>query len=452
MLVRVVVEYRGTIVEVAHLGPGERFSIGESPAASFVAAIERELVEIAGLDGEGGEGDEGIWVSVAAPLRVRLGTPEGVVELDAAGPGRRLHLGEDEWARLELGDLSFHVRSATAEELRLTRRPADPGLRASLLSIGALALAFGALMHLSPASEHLALQDDTPAYARYVTPFAEPVPARMELPKPPPPPPPPPPVPDCGDKDDQIGVGGREEAKKAPGESGKRGAEALAAGRPGPEKHIRLGEGFDPELAARQAGILGVMQQNSGDFVASPYGAAFAVGNYDMEIWSGLDGTSLAGGYTRGNGGLGLIGTGRGGGGGGGSGQGTIGLGSTGLIGKGGGGTGCALCLARRSRMRMGRLHIEGSSKRDSIRRQTKMRFREILRCHETASRRVRKLAGRVELSYTISTTGKVTSVLVEKSPDETLGVCIAKTTRRWTFPRSQTATVVQQRYDITYR
>jgi hypothetical protein len=100
------------------------------------------------------------------------------------------------------------------------------------------------------------------------------------------------------------------------------------AGRdPADGPQLRPGDG------ARNAGILGVMQQQSGHFLASPYGGAFAVGNDDADVWGGLTGTEVGEAY--GVGGLGLVGTGRGGGG---TGEGTIGLGNTGLIGKGGGG------------------------------------------------------------------------------------------------------------------
>jgi secreted protein with Ig-like and vWFA domain len=66
--------------------------------------------------------------------------------------------------------------------------------------------------------------------------------------------------------------------------------------------------------AARDAGILGVMSQQSGDFLASPYGGAFAVGNDEGDVWGGLTGTEIGDAY--GAGGLGIVGTGRGGGGG----------------------------------------------------------------------------------------------------------------------------------------
>jgi Ca-activated chloride channel family protein len=75
----------------------------------------------------------------------------------------------------------------------------------------------------------------------------------------------------------------------------------------------KLARNFDPEMASRQTGILGVLQQESGHYLASPYGGAFAVGNDDEDVWGGLTGTEIGEAY--GTGGLGLVGTGRGGGG-----------------------------------------------------------------------------------------------------------------------------------------
>ncbi len=78
---------------------------------------------------------------------------------------------------------------------------------------------------------------------------------------------------------------------------------------PPSDEHVipQLDRNFDPDMSARQAGILGVVQQESGHFLASPYGSAFAVGNDDA--WGEASGESY------GIGGLGLVGTGRGGGG-----------------------------------------------------------------------------------------------------------------------------------------
>ncbi len=91
----------------------------------------------------------------------------------------------------------------------------------------------------------------------------------------------------------------------------------------------------EPETtpALRGGNLLDMVQQESGHFLASPYGSAFATGEDDEDVWGGLTGTEI--GESHGVGGLGLVGNGRGGGG---SGDGTIGLGSHGVIGKGGGG------------------------------------------------------------------------------------------------------------------
>ncbi len=59
----------------------------------------------------------------------------------------------------------------------------------------------------------------------------------------------------------------------------------------GPANAIpQMARNFDPEMVARNAGILGTMSQQSGHFLASPYGAAFAVGNDDADVWGGIGG------------------------------------------------------------------------------------------------------------------------------------------------------------------
>jgi Ca-activated chloride channel family protein len=71
----------------------------------------------------------------------------------------------------------------------------------------------------------------------------------------------------------------------------------------------------------QDAGILGVMSKQSGEFLASPDGAAFSVGNDSEDVWGGLTGTETGDSY--GVGGLGMVGMGRGGGGAGFGGRGT---------------------------------------------------------------------------------------------------------------------------------
>lgn len=49
----------------------------------------------------------------------------------------------------------------------------------------------------------------------------------------------------------------------------------------------QMSRNIDPSQHALQAGILGQMQAESGHFLASPYGGAFAVGNDDADVWGG---------------------------------------------------------------------------------------------------------------------------------------------------------------------
>jgi hypothetical protein len=66
----------------------------------------------------------------------------------------------------------------------------------------------------------------------------------------------------------------------------------------GPKDAIpRMARNFDPEMAARNAGILRDMQEQGGHFLASPYGGAFAVGNDDEDVWGELTGTEIGEAY-----------------------------------------------------------------------------------------------------------------------------------------------------------
>ena len=215
----------------------------------------------------------------------------------------------------------------------------------------------------------------------------------------------------------------------------------------GPKDAIpQMARNFDPEMAARQAGILGVMASTQGHFLASPYGGAFAVGNDDADVWGGLTGTEIGEAY--GVGGLGLVGTGRGGGG---TGEGTIGLGNTGLIGKGGGGGtgsgygrgGGAGFGGRGTRspvVRQAKAEVQGALDKDIIRRIVRAHINEVRYCYNQALARDPNAKGRVAVQFTIGGTGKVPSAVVQETTmkDAGVGNCIAQAVRRWTFPKPE--------------
>lgn len=195
------------------------------------------------------------------------------------------------------------------------------------------------------------------------------------------------------------------------------------------------------------AGVLGTMSAESGHFLASPYGAAFAVGNDDEDVWGGLTGTEV--GEAFGVGSLGLVGTGRGGEGGGGTGEGTIGLGTTGLIGKGGGGgTGSGYGRGsgagfggrgkRVPRVRQAKATVDGAMDKDIIRRIVRAHINEVRYCYNQGLTKDEELKGRVTIDFEIGLTGKVSDAEVTKTTldDEDVGTCIAKAVKRWKFPR----------------
>jgi TonB family protein len=215
----------------------------------------------------------------------------------------------------------------------------------------------------------------------------------------------------------------------------------------GPKDAIpQMARNFDPDMMARNAGILGMIQQDSGHFLASPYGGAFAVGNDDEDVWGGLTGTEI--GEAFGVGGLGLVGTGRGGGG---TGEGTIGLGNVGLIGKGGGGgTGSGYGRGsgagfggrgkRVPQVRQAMAQVKGALDKDIIRRIVRAHIMEVRHCYNQGLVRDPNLKGRVAVQFTIGPTGKVPVAVVAQSSlkDGSVANCVAKAVKRWTFPKPQ--------------
>jgi TonB family protein len=255
-----------------------------------------------------------------------------------------------------------------------------------------------------------------------------------------------PPPEDQDNSDDEAGGTGQrhkgEEGKMGkPTSKSKSGLYAMK----GPKDAIpQMARNFDPEMAARQAGILGVMSQQSGHFLASPYGGAFAVGNDDADVWGGLTGSEVGEAY--GVGGLGLVGTGRGGGG---TGEGTIGLGNTGLIGKGGGGgsgsgygrgsgAGFGGRGSRVPKVRQAKAQVQGALDKDIIRRIVRAHINEVRHCYNQGLSKDPNLKGRVAIQFTIGGSGKVPTAVVSQSTikDASVGNCIAKAVRRWKFPK----------------
>lgn len=337
--------------------------------------------------------------------------------------------------RVQYGDLTFHVNSVAPGKVIANKSEADKPFwlynAASLAVIGSLLV----LVHLIPDDMLSMNEDETSAENRFVGYMNQP----DEIPEEEPPP-------EQENSDDEAGGTGQrhkgEEGKMGkPTSKNKSGLYAMK----GPKDAIpQMARNFDPDMMARNAGILGMVQQESGHFLASPYGAAFAVGNDDEDVWGGLTGTEV--GEAFGVGGLGLVGTGRGGGG---TGEGTIGLGNVGLIGKGGGGgTGSGYGRgsgagfggrgARVPRVRQAKADVKGALDKDIIRRVVRAHINEVRYCYNQGLVRDPNLKGRVAIQFTIGPSGSVPAAVVQESSikDANVGQCVAKAVKRWKFPK----------------
>lgn len=208
----------------------------------------------------------------------------------------------------------------------------------------------------------------------------------------------------------------------------------------------QMARNFDPDMQAREAGILGIMQQEQGHFLASNAGKAFAIGNDAEDVWGNLTGTEIgtANGVV---GGLGLVGDGHGGGG---MGEGTIGLGQTGLIGGGGGGgtghrygpgngVGFGKKTKKGPKVRVAKAKVTGALDKDIIRRVVRGHINEVRSCYNKGLAKNPSLQGRVAVNFVITSTGKVGSAVVQESSlkgDTSVGNCIKKAVKRWKFPK----------------
>ena len=240
-------------------------------------------------------------------------------------------------------------------------------------------------------------------------------------------------------------VGGVAGARHA-GAEGKAGnpSSQKAVGRiaiKGPATAVpKMDRNFDPEMAARNAGILGLIKADSGHVMASPFGS-YAQGNDDADIWGQVVGSEV--GESFGNGGIGLVGTGRGGGG---NGEGTIGLGSVGTIGHNRPGDGSGMLRStgfgdrtkRVPQPRMGVAQVVGGLDKDLIRRVVRAHINEIRYCYNQGLARDPNLKGRVAVQFQIGSTGKVPTAIVSETDvkDNNVGSCIASAVRRWQFPK----------------
>jgi TonB family protein len=353
----------------------------------------------------------------------------------ATGSSHAFALPADAACTIEHAGLTFHVKSVAPGRVIAGKTEADKPFwlynAASFAMMGSLLV----LTHLVPDDALAMGLDDQVADNRFVGYMNRPdaPPEEETL------------VEHADSTEDAGGQGQRHHG--AEGQAGKPTSKQAARlyAMKGPKDAVpQLARTFDPAVAASRAGILGMMQQESGHFLASPYGGAFAVGNDDEDAWGGFIGTEI--GESFGVGGLGVIGTGRGGGG---TGEGTLGYGKVGLIGKGGGGgeasgygRGKGIGHGTRGKkvpvVRQATTIVRGELDKDIIRRIVRNHINEVRYCYNQALARDPNAAGRVAVQFTIGPTGKVAGAVVQESslPDRGSANCIATAVKRWSFPK----------------
>jgi len=393
-------------------------------------------------------GDHGVSLRYTAAMQGELVTDGQRIDLrevTAAGRARfdgeayELPLSAGARARIAVGEHEFHVRAVPPGRAIAARQEADKPFwianAGALASIGSLIL----LTQLLPADALGMEIDDSLVDNRFVGYITQPDLA---------------PEPEMDEEEvaPAEAAGGTNGARHV-GDEGKMGDPRERATRKmyamkGPKDAVpQLARNFDPDLKAREAGLLGMIQQDQGHFLASPYGEAFAVGNQDEDLWGNITGTEL--GAANGMEGLGNVGTGRGGGG---QAEGVFGLasvGGIGTIGKNGGpggyGHGSSAGFERRTKrvpsVRVAKTVLDGGIDKDIIRRVVRSHLMEVRGCYNQGLVRDPNLNGRVLVQFTIGPSGSVGAAAVAESSlkDAGTGQCIAKAVKRWRFPKPTT-------------
>lgn len=436
----------------------DRYTVGEGHDATFHAAAD-------GLpDGEAfplvsKHGDEYVLRFTPA-MRGHVsveGRRTGLDELvragqaGAAGSSFAMPLPRGARADIEHGGITYQVRSVAGGKAIARGNEADKPFWIYNAGSGAVLGTLLALVHLVPEEALSMNMDELVSENRFVGYMQQPdeQPDQEVVP--------------VEEQADQQETGGQ--GKRHTGNEGKMGdpkqptKTGLYAMKGNKTTVSQMARNFDPELQARNAGILGLMERESGHFLSSPYGGAFASGQDDEDVWGGLTGTQVGAAF--GTGGMGLLGTGRGGGG---NGEGTIGYGNVGTIGKGGGGgdkygygrgkgTGFDDRGKRVPQIRQGKAVVKGTIDKDTIRRIVRAHQNEVRHCYNQGLVRDPNLQGRVAVMFTIGPAGTVPSAAVSETTlsDRNVANCVAGAVKRWKFPKPQTGGTAMVTYPFQF-
>jgi TonB family protein len=180
---------------------------------------------------------------------------------------------------------------------------------------------------------------------------------------------------------------------------------------------------------AKNAGILGVLQQTEGSRPATGFTAEAPAENSGNGVRGGLIGNTI-------------------------SGEGTIGVGNLDTIGKSGGGHGSDYGRGvgglggRRARapdVVPGTASVRGALDKEIVRRIIRRHINEVRYCYEAELLRRPTLGGRVLVQFTVAASGQVVASGLQNSTlgNHQVDRCIVEAVRRWDFPRPLDGSIV---------
>jgi TonB family protein len=408
------------------LDPKVGYVIGQSPSADAPAAPE--VLEGADLRLVSKWGDS-FLVSVTPKMTGDVSVGGKVFRLAdyVAGRGSTFTLPAHARARIDCGAMSFQL-DHTGNARQLPRRWFTWNWQEQKFTIGSvLALALVLVLGFAVPPDGATASGDLLGMSRRFVPFVVTAPQ-----------PPSEPTPANAKPDRNTGDAGQAHM----GESGRMGDRN--AKRPTGAYAIR-GNGIDKHLgkaeaaaAARNAGLLGILNSAAASPFADMFGRDLAVGDAQETILGNLVGNELANGY--GLGGFGVSGTGAGGAGIGGR---TIGIAGFGTLGHAGYGRGPGLAglsrrIPRTPTISGGVAHVRGSLDKDIIRRVVRLHMNEVKYCYDQELTKKAGLEGRVAVQFVISPFGQVVSSVLQSTTMGNLRVekCVVDAVRRWQFPK----------------
>jgi TonB family protein len=430
----------------------DKYSVGESPAASFKLCgaplpnpAATTLIERIG----------GRYVlTVPACFTVQL-----ALEGRSLAAAHTVELTPGLQATLAYGELRFYISLVEPEAVLARRRGLDRGFWASVVGVASLAVLAALLLRATPADGMSLALDDDAAAARLASYFEVDQPREQESDEPA----------DSGAAETPTPpTHERERDTPAPGKTNTTTTRV-----PGPRGPSRAGPGlqrnFDPIAEAQHAGILGLLAGREQTFLASAEGA-FGSSDADTRMWanaSGLAGHGIAG--------LDLTSPGR-----------SVGGTATGvsdfnvpglpgghglgrgrptrksLLGHGSGsgdvpGAATPRYPGRQRKVptaTMCKLGIDGAMDKDVIRRIVRSHLNEVRSCYNAGLTRNPTLAGSVTVQFSIIRGGRVaTAVISENTTHDTeLGACITQAAKRWSFPAPPGAGTTLVTYPFTLR